>query len=654
MDHLGLKLHHGQFEPEFYGNDYNDDCSFQDFPSAQGYKLDTSSGELEPNPHAQFQGDPDRRFPRFMQSWLFFGLIAAVVCDENGRRFDHLRLVENDEIVNTDQLEDMLQEWRIWEMDVSNVPGQKMRMIRAQLALDLARKVVTANCSLDNLELDLNHQGPMYLAPELAMSLMIIGETLTNAKARIIKQVGFHVRGWYGDTEDGWGTPKAVVDEMINEGWCPRTVKLLRAQLRNNATALLGVYASHLTHKFKGHGLCVESEACKVKSQHSLDPDKYATKHHPECMHGGGTSACTINHRNRAQMMTSGHMAASAEPYCYGNEAIGGSIKGKEATHDAPTCHTPCSSMLGVDMEKVIALINADKIPLLKFKKTPDHGEFELELTDHTLSPEYATISHVWSDGYGNTEKNELYRCQLNYFCKLLKWAQRSRLQHRKGQSSNNAEPLPFWLDTLVIPIPPKNKTPTDDAELENKKKKYREARVKAISQIYTVFSKAKYTIVIDNGLSDMAWDDRDYITTAMRILASGWMRRLWTLQEAFLSRKLLFAFKSSGQNTLPLVDLDAIEDLYDDTDTKLISNLPATAQSYYNNLLGPDRKARIHNLTSTNGVGLIASVWRAAQWRVCLKSAIIASYALANDGVYHRQQATRNTKHWHLLPSLT
>jgi hypothetical protein len=648
MDHLGLKLDkEDQFEPEFYSNDYNDNCSFQDFPGSQGYKLDTSSGELEPDPHVRFQGDEDLRFPRFMQSWLFFGLIAAVVYDENGsvdRKFDYSRLIdENNENVNTTNLEKMLQEWRVWEMDVSNISGQKMRMIRAQLALDLARKVVTTNCSLDNLPLDGIHQGPMYLKPGLAMSLMIIGETLTNAKARIIKEVGFHVRGWYGDTEDGWGTPKAVIDKMLSEGWCPRTVKLLRAQLRNNATALLGVYASHPKSKFKGHERCDENEACKVKSQHSLDQDKYATKHHPDCMHGRGTSACAIN---RAHMIVRGQTATSVGPYCYGND-----LKGNEATHNAPTCHTPCTSMIGVDMEKVIDLINTDRIPLLKFKKSSTPSEFELELTDHTESPEYATISHVWSDGYGNTEKNELYRCQLNYFCELLKWAQVSRLQHRKGQSSKNAEPLPFWLDTLVIPIPPKRNSPTDDAELENKKNKYREARVKAISQIYTVFSKAKYTVVIDNGLSDMPWDDRDYTTTAMRILASGWMRRLWTLQEAFLSRKLLFAFKSSGQKTLPLVDLDAIEDLYDETDTQLISNLPATAQSYYNNLLGPDRKARIHNLTSTNGVGLIASVWRAAQWRVRRIHVIISSWTSTDNGVCHRQQVTKKMKHWHLRP---
>ncbi|CAN9107975.1 unnamed protein product [Alternaria alternata] len=109
-------------------------------------------------------------------------------------------------------------------------------------------------------------------------------------------------------------------------------------------------------------------------------------------------------------------------------------------------------------------------------------------------------------------------------------------------------------MDTLLIPVGGEDS--------------HKAARKKAIHQIYTVFSRAKYTIVVDNGLSTMSWDDRDYTTTAMRILASGWMRRLWTLQEAYLSRKLLFAFKHWEEDhdenkDPPLVDLDEIEALY-------------------------------------------------------------------------------------------
>ncbi|KAI4654187.1 uncharacterized protein J4E78_007232 [Alternaria triticimaculans] len=156
---------------------------------------------------------------------------------------------------------------------------------------------------------------------------------------------------------------------------------------------------------------------------------------------------------------------------------------------------------------------------------------------------------------------------------------------------------------------------------LDSSEEGQKAARKKAIHQIYTVFSGAKYTIVVDNGLSGMSWDNQDYTTTAMRILASGWMRRLWTLQEAYLSRKLLFAFKHLDEDDdeskcPPLIDLDEIEAWYHEGSPSLVSDLPALARSYYNNLLGPDRNARNNKDITTDGMSLIASVWRAAQWR--------------------------------------
>jgi hypothetical protein len=97
----------------------------------------------------------------------------------------------------------------------------------------------------------------------------------------------------------------------------------------------------------------------------------------------------------------------------------------------------------------------------------------------------------------------------------------------------NHASPVErriFWIDTLAVPIH------------ENDK----EERRIAVRQIHQVYTNARYTVVIDKGLGQMLPAD-SYEGTAMRILASGWMRRLWTLQEAYLSRRLYFAFASPG-----------------------------------------------------------------------------------------------------------
>jgi hypothetical protein len=590
MDHLKLDLPQKPFLASNNGNKYHPRCSFQDFPATVGWVVNTATGELEEREGGAIP-KAEMDFKDLMQSWLFLGLITAVVFDDDhieGRKFD-ASAFDKTGTITTEKLPGILEKWRDWEISQDGKPGQKMRMIRAQLALDLARKVVNTYCSVDSPKGPGALKGPKSLDKKVALSLMVIGETLSIAKARIIAQIGFSVRGWYGDATIGWGIPEIVTEKMEKDGWCPRTIQLLKSQLRNSASAFLTAYASHESGHFQGHreAGCVKDKPCKVKSVRNQE---YATQHHPECLH---------NHKDATQQMTEQGAAV-----CCFNEDDKESNSGTKQI----TCHWPCHEMLGVPMNKVLQLINAGKIPLIKLRDSGPDEELVLEVTDASREPDYATISHVWSDGYGNRKSNNLYRCQIEYFRRLLREAQGHRARYRRGYQKGKVEPLAFWMDTLLIPVG------SEDS--------HKAARKKAIHQIYTVFSRAKYTIVVDNGLSAMSWDDQDYTTTAMRILASGWMRRLWTLQEAYLSRKLLFAFKNwdddyDKNKDPPLVDLDEIEALYHEGSPSLLSDLPSIARSYYNNLLGPDRNVRNNKDIPTNGMSLIASVWRAAQWRV-------------------------------------
>jgi len=566
MEHLKLLYLEG-FSVTNFGNKYDSSVSFQNFPGKVGLAVTTASGELKEEEVDGVSRKPELEFKELMQSWLFFGLITAVVYDDNN--IDKWELVASDfdpddkGTLTTRELPRILEDWRKREISQDGKPGQKMRMIRAQLALDLARKVVNTYCSADSPK-----RAARLLDSKVALSLMVIGETLSIAKARIIAQIGFSVRGWYGDATIGWGIPQKVVIAMHNEGWCPRTVQLLKSQLRNNASAFLTAYASHGRGHFKGHSRCVKDQPCKVNP---LRNQEYVTKHHPQCIHQED------------------------------DQELGDRPRGI-------TCHRRSHEMLGVPSDALLQIINRGDIPLVRFKKNAPNEEPVLELTDASHEPDYATISHVWADGYGNSTSNALYRCQIVYFRRLLEEAQVHRARYRRGNHKNKPAPLAFWMDTLLIPV--------------GSEEGQKAARKKAIHQIYTVFSGAKYTIVVDNGLSGMSWDNQDYTTTAMRILASGWMRRLWTLQAAYLSRKLLFAFKHLDEDDdeskcPPLIDLDEIEAWYHEGSPSLVSDLPALARSYYNNLLGPDRNARNNKDITTNGMSLIASVWRAAQWRV-------------------------------------
>jgi hypothetical protein len=603
MEHLSLNIPQS-FNPVYGSNDGEAPCSFQNFPKEHGWDLEASTGRLTP-------ATARPSIPRFgdlLRSWLFFRLIAAVVYDDNrllcpAGLHDDKDFMDQSGRLYTAKLPEVLEKWQAWEITQKGTVEQRMRMIRAQLALDLAKKVVVRNCSAENMPRS-KARSPYQTDKNLALLLMILGETLTSAKAGIIKQVGFDVRGWYGDPSIGWGTPVAVVTAMREDGWCPRTVKLLQVQLRHNATALLSAYASHLGYVSKGHDKCTDRE-CEVRSLHPLHHDQYATKHHPDCLHGDDHG-----HKGCYPFVPSSDGTQTFGKPCLATTQQVEYTTVDEDTNPAPTCRRPCHNMIGLDMDAVVNIIEQDRVPLVRFRRRlvwkdgkTSRADIVLEVTDDVRSPHYATISHIWSDGYGNSRDN---RCQLDYFWRLLRQAETYRSIQGQGIELTTVEPLPFWLDTLVIPV--------------KKSVRSKKARTKAIHQIHRVFSNAKYTVVIDNGLSTKAWDYGNYTTTAMRILASGWMRRLWTLQEAYLSQRLLFAFKGSTDDAdrdIPLIDLDIIEGRFRESTTNLASSLPAATRSYYDNLLGPDRIARIHKLTTMGGSSLIASVWRAAKWRV-------------------------------------
>ena len=522
MDHLGLPIDEA-FRPRYYGPNLFDPSqhNFHSFPKVGGYCL-SDENEL-----IHIEGAEVKELQQFLQSWLFFGLYATVVqLPENEPLFvGHFRSQDGDQI-DTTKLTGFLEDWQ--EREVGRKDGHTTRMIRAQLALDLAREVVRNHCSID---------GKFYVKNridgELSLSLMILGETLTNAKSKIVEKVGFSIRGWHGDATEGWGNPECLLLKMEHDGWCPRTVHMLKGQLKSLATSMLSAYKSHDSEilRRQSHDECNAIEPCKAKSVNAKGA--YVTRHHLGCP-------------------------------------------------DEKTCPPIVPSK-----KKILAEIEKNNFPLLCYRPGPDNTML-LDVVPHEPHAKYATISHVWADGYGNPSQNELWKCQLEFFVTLF-----ARLPGRPPDQKHTL----FWIDTLAIPV--------------GKSEKEKDLRKRAVRKIHEIYTRARYTIVIDNGLTQMA-PGNTYEGTAMKILASGWMRRLWTLQEAYLSKRLLVAFKNQH-----LTNLDDLEEGYPKASDNLTSNIPTAARNYFHNMLGPDRSARINELSSASGYGLLASVWRAAQWRV-------------------------------------
>ena len=167
---------------------------------------------------------------------------------------------------------------------------------------------------------------------------------------------------------------------------------------------------------------------------------------------------------------------------------------------------------IGPSIEEVGLILRDGDIPLIAMDTSTSTKQ--LEVIRYKEQSEYCNvyvaISHVWSDGLGNPKENRLPRCQLE------------RIQHLVNKlDPDETYLIPFWIDTICVPLTPELKS----LAIENMGKTYR---------------NATSVLVLDNSLKDVTIA-MPAVEIMMRIRYSTWMTRLWTFQEARLSRNLWF-----------------------------------------------------------------------------------------------------------------
>ncbi|RAO73246.1 uncharacterized protein BHQ10_009258 [Talaromyces amestolkiae] len=232
--------------------------------------------------------------------------------------------------------------------------------------------------------------------------------------------------------------------------------------------------------------------------------------------------------------------------------------------HVAEGCECDC---LQADAEQLQTILKNGDIPLVKI--TPLAGEsddpgFKVEIVRKRTGRPYVAISHVWSDGMGNPDGNWLHSCQVGL---LYEQARRlvsdkkhiprqvgdplehveagmSRLAHFAiNQTRGKDKSVLVWIDTLCVPHE-------------------RDARNLAIQRIRQVYLDGMF---IDLAL-DSKYNESSCMISAYRVLifdsemrqvesnsisraqlltrvvfCSGWMRRLWTLQEGLAAKYRLY-----------------------------------------------------------------------------------------------------------------
>ena len=254
-------------------------------------------------------------------------------------------------------------------------------------------------------------------------------------------------------------------------------------------------------------------------------------------------------------------------------------------------------TLVGNDMtQEIVEIIQRNEIPIFRYATKNRHLEVKgISLED---DEKYIVFSHVWSDGFGNPRENTVNACVLAMFAEVYHEGKfRAQSWGKNFYDEKSLLSRWFWIDTLAIPVVQIN----------------RDARKKAISMMHAIYTKADRTFVLDLGLTKHQVAPK-YTETAMRISLSAWNRRLWTLQEAVLSKKLYFNFQDQA------CSLQDLEDRFHDENKELHNCVPNLARSYYESILGFEKLIASRSYTGSHlssiDVGLVGKVWRSTQWR--------------------------------------
>ena len=189
-----------------------------------------------------------------------------------------------------------------------------------------------------------------------------------------------------------------------------------------------------------------------------------------------------------------------------------------------------------ISEDELLAVLESGGVPLL-VPPSLEGGAVEWKIVSTSVRPEmpYVAISHVWSGGLGNPTKNSLPLCQLE------------KIRQCVAELIQGENPL-FWLDTLCVP-------------------RRKDGKNLAISRMKRTYQDATRVLVLDTQLRQTSINSQRWQSSAtndtrigsakeflLRIASSGWMRRLWTLQEGAIARDIDFQFANGSLNLRQLI----------------------------------------------------------------------------------------------------
>ncbi|KAL9119268.1 MAG: hypothetical protein Q9187_004179 [Circinaria calcarea] len=186
------------------------------------------------------------------------------------------------------------------------------------------------------------------------------------------------------------------------------------------------------------------------------------------------------------------------------------------STYELAHSRSGCTCSLAVvDHDALARILRSGSIPLINPVDSDGPLMHPLTLRNAEDDIDFVAISHVWAEGLGNPDDNTLHSCLISELSALA-----NRLP-----VTNHEESMPFWIDTICVPVRPP------------------ELQTAALNRMREPYERAKCVLVLDSYLRSLNSNFLSPIEIFARVSCCSWMRRLWTLQEGRLAKRVWFQF---------------------------------------------------------------------------------------------------------------
>jgi len=603
MDHLILPENptHGIVEVPVFTTTGYDGGDFETYPERQGWAKQPVAV------WRQIFKEPPLEFKAFLQRWLYFGTLEMVLQDRvNVSDFTRpSRQNSPYPALTTKELPRLVQlsidrTWRTGSLGLGKSLVQMSFVLKARLGLRLHSTGLEYH---ERTEIDaLRHQEDLIkyifeerpasaLDPLVIMSMDLLWDFLMLRFIGPAAIPGHHTT----DTDLGkalgsdrpWNSHQWSC--LREDGWCPSDLIAL--------TSEFGVSGLLFLHNLVRPNPTQHHQVINIRR--------------PPL----GTTSLGSGNQSMSQVP---YMQPSAlcKPYgCSSKHLLNDTYQTRHVS-DCPGCHD-----MVADEDELCAILLRGKIPLIL---STDPGDDSTSITliesDGGDDVAYVAISHVWSDGLGNLERNAIPRCQLLRLSALV------RNLPERGPASNT---VLFWLDTICVP---------PDAA------KHEEAQIRAIQLMRRTYEEAVAVLTLDSWLLSHSCARSSDVESMMRIFSCAWNRRLWTYQEGALAKAIYFQFQDLA------FDLDAAMKVLSTTkDLVLDLTLSQSLHERYDSLRG----FKISEGRLEKKLGAVASAVRFRSTSVASDEALCLAALLDLDmrRVLESAPATRMQTFWQLLP---